>query len=90
MDASEVKALDKALTNDPTSLYKGVSIAGVNHTYLACEPGFSVVCCLKRAGFIIVKTSKCIIIVEYKDDAQSGHCYSVVQKLAEQLRIQDF
>ena len=82
--------MDKALTNDPTSVYKGVSIAGVNYNYLACEPGLSVVCCLKRTGFIIVKTSKCIIIVEYKDDAQSGQCYSVVQKLAEQLRIQEY
>ena len=87
---TEVRTIERAISNDPTSLYKGVTIAGEEHTYLSCEPGFSVICCSEKAGFIIIKTLKCIIICEYSGDVNSGMCYANLQNLAEQLRIHDF
>lgn len=86
----EVKEIERAISTDPTALYKGVTLAGEKYSYLSCEPGFSVTCCVSKTGFIIVKTMKCVIICEYSTDIHSGNCYANVERLAEQLRIHDF
>lgn len=90
MTPQEIREIERALSTEPTALYKGITIAGERYTYLSCEPGFSVICCLKKTGFIVLRTIKCLIICEYTTDGHSGHCYAAVQRLAEQLRIHDF
>ena len=90
MHPEEVQVIERAISSDPTTLYKGVTIAGEQYIYLSCEPGFSVICCLKKSGFIVVKTIKCIIICEYNADTNSELCYANLQNLGEQLRIHDF